>query len=905
MTKPLDGFAFRSYVRRLHLPRETQDLLATIRSAPPHRLPDNRAGNMPVWYPSTKMQCIIKAESAKVEFAFLLEAEHDDDVLEYFDQPPPIRLEYADRLGRTQHPLHTADYFVFRYASAGWEECKPIDKLTQYVQKQSTRYVLDEHGVWRCPPGEAFAAQYGLTYQVRASDQINWNAQDNWLYLEDYYQDLERLSISGADLTDLYRIVDKHPGITLADLRTAAVPIRSDTINIALAKRALYADFSTYRLTEPERMPIFRDHKEALAQQPSRTPEDSLNAAINVVALGQGGQVLWNGKPWRVATGDTTFTLVSPDGVSMPLLRSAFNTLVADGSMTIIKPGIGSSITDEGQILLRQAREVDLATAVFRDRVIYSEQHQDEEQRALQERISAVPERTKRRWERSYEQAEGLYGSGFIGLLPHFTRRGSQKRRHPEIDALIEAVLSEHYDNVIRKPKRGAYGEYVSRSREKHVPTISERTFSKYVRNHKTVYDQVLLREGRRAAYAFKEHIHRAEQTTSRHGSYAWSIAHIDHLEIDLQLCDSKTGQPLGKCWLTLMVLTNPRRIAAVYLTFDPPSYRSCMMVVRLCVKRYGRLPAVITVDGGTEFRSVYFEQLLALYSVRKQQRPSAEPRFGSVLERLFGTMNTSFLYHLLGNTQATKRPRTVTKATDPERHAVWTLPRLAQQVQHWADETYDTILHPALKMSPREAYAQSMVREGERAHKYIPYDEQFIKATLPSTKKGTARVQPGMGIRMRYLNYWCDEMRDPGVEGTQVAVRYDPFDITVGYAWIDKQWRKCFCVADELAGCSEREMQLLAAEIHRRNRLLYGKDQTEITQKLLADFRRTNSGTEVLLRQQQHDRESQAALRVLEGQEDPSAAGPPVFVPNTEVDIPRSSIGVDDTLHVLKRLHI
>ena len=64
-------------------------------------------------------------------------------------------------------------------------------------------------------------------------------------------------------------------------------------------------------------------------------------------------------------------------------------------------------------------------------------------------------------------------------------------------------------------------------------------------------------------------------------------------------------------------------------------------MVLRLCVKRYGRLPTAITVDGGPEFASIYFEQLLALYRVRKHQRPAAEPRFGSPQERLFGTMQT------------------------------------------------------------------------------------------------------------------------------------------------------------------------------------------------------------------------------------------------------------------------
>ena len=97
MTRPLDGIALHAYFRRLGLQPEAQELLTRIRSSPPSRTPTSRAGNMPVWYPSTKMQCIIKAESAKVEFAFLLEAEHSDDVLEFFDQPPPIPLEYRDR----------------------------------------------------------------------------------------------------------------------------------------------------------------------------------------------------------------------------------------------------------------------------------------------------------------------------------------------------------------------------------------------------------------------------------------------------------------------------------------------------------------------------------------------------------------------------------------------------------------------------------------------------------------------------------------------------------------------------------------------------------------------------------------------------------------------------------------
>src|ERR1700676_2379633 len=97
MAKPLDGIALQAYFRRLSFGRVTQELLIHIRSSPPSRTPGARHGNMPVWYPSKKMQCIIKAESHKVEFAFLLAAEHDETIWEIWDQPPPIPLEYQDK----------------------------------------------------------------------------------------------------------------------------------------------------------------------------------------------------------------------------------------------------------------------------------------------------------------------------------------------------------------------------------------------------------------------------------------------------------------------------------------------------------------------------------------------------------------------------------------------------------------------------------------------------------------------------------------------------------------------------------------------------------------------------------------------------------------------------------------
>ena len=101
-----------------------------------------------------------------------------------------------------------------------------------------------------------------------------------------------------------------------------------------------------------------------------------------------------------------------------------------------------------------------------------------------------------------------------------------------------------------------------------------------------------------------------------------FEIGHIDHTELDVELVCSRTDHNLGRPWATFLVDAYSRRLLAVYLTFDPPSYRSCLMALRICVKRHGRLPQIVVLDNGTEFHSVYFETLLATFECTKKQRP-------------------------------------------------------------------------------------------------------------------------------------------------------------------------------------------------------------------------------------------------------------------------------------------
>src|SRR5438874_819705 len=83
--------------------------------------------------------------------------------------------------------------------------------------------------------------------------------------------------------------------------------------------------------------------------------------------------------------------------------------------------------------------------------------------------------------------------------------------------------------------------------------------------------------------------------------------------------------------------------------------------------------------------------------------RPGAQPRFGSVIERLFGTTNTEFIHTLRGNTQATQHPRLLTPAVDPTRQAIWSLADLYGYLCTWAYDVYDQAVHEALGTSPRD----------------------------------------------------------------------------------------------------------------------------------------------------------------------------------------------------------
>lgn len=77
MAKALDGHGLEGYCCRLEFRQITKEMIALIRGSPPGINPNGNKGNSSAWYPSKKRPGMIKAESIREEFSWVLETEHD------------------------------------------------------------------------------------------------------------------------------------------------------------------------------------------------------------------------------------------------------------------------------------------------------------------------------------------------------------------------------------------------------------------------------------------------------------------------------------------------------------------------------------------------------------------------------------------------------------------------------------------------------------------------------------------------------------------------------------------------------------------------------------------------------------------------------------------------------------
>lgn len=858
MAKLLD---FNFWLSSLNISGQAEKIIKAIRQSAPSRRVRSSKGAVIGTFPSKKMGITIQFESHKNELPFIHELEHDPNVYEFYDQPPPFKLDYKSLKGKNMAHSHTPDFFVIHSEYAGWIECKTEAQLINLSVKQPNRFQKDESGNWRCPPGEKYAEQFGLKYYVRSNKSINWNYQRNIEFLDDYYRE-DMFNCSESTKQKVYQYLTENIGISLQKLfEVTSDSITKDEIFFLITRDEIYIDLYEYALTEVENVTVFVDQTSAQAYKNIiRNKVDISHQAINFVEISVGQKVNWDGHLWRIANvGDRYISLVDESAIGSEIPIQIFEELVRLGNIQGVQINRDSPMSDEVRERLAFASTEDLKEANRKYRILQA----CFENLPLPEN---VPDRTLRDWKAKYYLAEKTFGYGYIGLLPKYRPGNKTPRLSEETIKTVREFISNQYETIKQKKKFEVHAQFQLYCEENYIQPVSYSYFTEVVKK-RSGYEQTLKRQGKRVAYQEQLFYFSLQQETPRHGERPFHIAHIDHTELDIELIDSVTGQNFGRPWLTLLIDAFSRVILAIYLSFDEPSYRSDMMVIRECIKRHGRLPQIFVVDGGKDFNGVYFDTLLAIFECTKKVRPPAESRFGSLIERIFFTTNTQFVYNLQGNTQLTKNVRQVTKSVNPKNHALWNLRDCYEYLCKYCYEVYPSLKHSTLGQTPAEMFAIGKTLSGERKHKLIPYNEDVKFLTYPSvkTKGGTAKIVSGVGVKIHNKFFWAPAFDHPEVEGSRVAVRYDPFNVGHAYAYVNKQWIECFSEHYKtFNGCSEKFIMLASKEL--KDRLKLTGNDIKVNGFKLAKFLNSIDNHEKLLKQKRFDREQNIIIAMING---------------------------------------
>lgn len=850
----------KAWMRRMIYSQKTVDTIDDIRHSPPSRKVQGRKRNVSGRFSSTKMGQVIQFEGW-VELFAAYEMEFDHECCEFWDQPPVIPLNTP----RKTHPIyhHYPDYFVIYRDVAGWLQCKRESELERISNEKPWLYTKNDEGHWRCPPGEEYAAQFGLKFWVKSEKDFSLILADNLMYLEEFYAaDFE---VPNEQYAKIYEVVRKNPGIPTTKILALCPKIKVDNLLMLVVKNIIYIDLMQFRLSEPDTTAIYTNYE--LCQAYSEAQAHRRKNHCSIIDIDFWKSFYWDGNPYLIINAglnEMTVSRITENGEKnspFSISRKDFIDLVEQSKIngtSLEENGISS----EAMTIMDNASPKQLQKANERFKVI-----EPIVVDGLKLGAGEVSPRVVRDWVRKYRLAEEKYGTGFVGLIDNNPGKGNYgSKLLPQVIALMENVISKEYE-IDKNPKpRIVYGSLLIELETNNLPDVSYKTFKQKIAERRGP-EQTEKMQGPRAAEQVRPTYHYLEFETPRHGSYPFAILHIDHTQLDVVLLDSQTGKALGKPWLSIAICTYTRRIVAFTLTYDPPSKRTCMILLREIVRRNHRLPKWIVVDNGAEFGSVYFETTTAFYNCHVMKRPPGKPKFGSVCERIFGTTNTQLIHNLAGNTQIMKRVRIMTKSHNPQKLATWTLFELYLALEEYFFEVYDIIEHPALRgQTPREAFVQGCILHGFRDHKPIVYDEHFINHTYPTTKRGTAKIIPTEGVKINYNYYWSEQFRDGKVAGSIVPVRYDPFDASIAKVLIEKRWVTCIStLRNQLAGRSEREIQILTNELKAQD-TNHSRTFNITSKKLAENIIKAEGSNEKVALQRMKDLERERVFQLIYG---------------------------------------
>ena len=817
---------------RHNVPDGGRALVREAFTSDPKRRVGGGSRNTPVRFPSRKMRCVIQCESRTVERAFVALCEHDPKILLYLCQPIRVSVRIVASDGSERTVTVTVDYIVY-HEDLGWilVECKPQTEL----EKQA-RFVRDGDS-WRCPALERAMADLGLGVWVYSSEEINpvWVRNVDWL--SDYV---------GADCPDqalcelLVDRVRKARSMRVSTL-LELLGDRAEVLWWLVANNHLAADLEGELLHDRDWAWVHDSPERAIAWRTARTQSDVARAALasrpSVVRVEPDAQLTWDGVPWRVLNrGADKLTLQRDDSTDkLAVLRiDDVQTLLKRGALRARDEARLDKIraAREARVLRASAKELRAARARWEALAHF--------ERTGRPPAGGVSRKSIQRYREAAERGRRLYLSAFVGLISPRGRPRGVPRLAPAQRTAIDAAVDAYRNDESAGSVTAAYGTLLENWSHPYLEAPSYDTLRRAI-NALPRSELARGRRGRREAIRLEGPAPALDYATPPHGDRVWAVGEIDHTPFDLSLVSSVTGAVLGTAYLSVLIDAFTRMPLAFVLRFGAPRRYPVLELLYDCVRRHGRVPDNIVVDGGPEFSSNDVEMVFAVLEISKIERAAGRPKQGAVMERLFRISNQRMTHELRGNTEPNTLGRGLSASHRPSRFAAWTLQKAQEACEEFFFEIYPSLEHGTLGAKPRDVFEHSMALAGERVARHVMCD-LALRALLAETPKSggtTRKVDGSHGVFVDYLWYWHPVFNRGDVAGTSVEVKVFPDDCGEILAFVHGEWRRCELRDGgyDFAGRSRRQIEMAVAVLRQQHRMGRSRAARQANAKIIGAF--------------------------------------------------------------------
>lgn len=376
-------------------------------------------------------------------------------------------------------------------------------------------------------------------------------------------------------------------------------------------------------------------------------------------------------------------------------------------------------------------------------------------------------------------------------LIPDTASKGNRRERlHPEVRKIMQKAIHERYlcaqkgdrEYTMRDTHtqvRKDVLEYRAKPGNDWIEVPAERTVRAEIARY-SKYDQSVAREGKEVADRRYRYTLAAPIT-----EYPLQGCEIDHTEADIIVIDAKTGEILGRPWLTVIIDRATRMVIGIFLSMLPPSAYTVMacIVNAILPKHYIAdladlspedwpcfgIPEMIVSDNASEFKSVQFQDAMDQLGILYEPAPVHDPEYKGIVERFFGTVAEQFFWTMPGTTFGNINRR---GDRNPSKAACLSLEDVNKLLHRWVVLEYNRSVNSGLGTVPLMAW-NNLTQD----HPTRPVDGSVDLAML--MLEPVIRVIQDTGIRYENLDYqdrYLNELRKRGVH--EVEIRINRFDL-------------------------------------------------------------------------------------------------------------------------------